>query len=213
MSRININDIEKFEQTGGDTNFFNSLKDDKDTAVIRLLHSDVDDLDIHAVHRVEVTNKDGKTINRYVGCLAPEGKPCPLCNSGNFRLIKIYLHLIHEGQYKIWERGKTMIRKIEGLFPRYGRDVNGLYGREFEVQRNGGKGDPKTSYEFYPLDKDGKTIEDFKDEKKDVEGTLILEWDANTMTDFLNGVDVYNKESSVTDEEIVPRVQTGREVF
>ena len=215
MSKISINDVDKFEQAGaGEVPYFNVLKDDKDTAIVRLMYQHEEEFYANVVHSVKVTNGDGKEFNRYVGCLAPQGKPCPLCNAGYFRQIKIYIHLIYDGKYYVWERGKTMIPKIVGLFPRYGRGVNGLWSRQFEVQRNGAKGDPKTSYEFYPLDPDDKTPADFKDfEKIDVDGSIILQWDANKMTDFLNGIDVYNSDRD--DDDVVPRNPAlgGKEVF
>lgn len=212
MSKIRIDQISEFEQSGGDIDYFSALKNDKDTAIIRLMYQHEDEFMANVVHQVEVTNKDGKQIKRYVGCLAPDGQPCPLCNGGYFRQIKLFIHLLHDGKYKIWERGKTMAPKLMGLFPRYGRGESGLWSRQFEVQRNGAKGDPKTTYEFYPLDQDGKSPQDFADiEKVDVDKTLILSWDAETMKRFLSGEDVYNAGTdgeSATNPPITPRVNT-----
>lgn len=194
MSRISIDEIGKFEQAGaGEIPYFNVLKDDKDTAIVRLMYEHEEEFGAYVVHQVEVTNQDGKDFTRYVGCLAPSGEPCPLCNAGYFRQFKIYIHMILDGEYSIWERGKTMIPKIQGLFPRYGRGEDGLWNREFEVQRNGAKGDTSTSYEFYPLDPDNKTKADFADIVPiKVEGSIILKWNAQQMADHLNGIDVYN---------------------
>lgn len=219
MSRIGINEIGKYEQTGGgDIPYFNALKDDKDTAIVRFMYQHEEEIDVFAVHSVPVVNHEGKEFNRAVGCLAPSGQPCPLCNGGYYRQIKIYIHMLVNGEYAIWERGKTMVPKITGLFPRYGRGENGLWGREFEIQRNGAKGDTKTSYEIYPLDPDNPKLDYGDDgvveaingqpvEKMEIEGPIILKWDAQTMLDYLDGIDVYNKDRN--DEGVAPRQQSN----
>lgn len=216
MAKLSFNQAKEFS-SGGDIKYF-TLKDDGDTAVARLMYTDKEEVEMFAVHRVKVINSKGDEITRYVSCLnhPDHPQPCPLCNSGNYPTVRMYLHMIVDDKYVIWERGKSMISKIGGLFPRYGRGEHGLWSREFEIQRNGAKGDPETNYEIYPLDADGKTPSDFSDDKFkkiDVEEELILRWDANTMKRHLNGEDVYNKD--VSEEDVKPRSSgiEGVEVF
>jgi hypothetical protein len=73
--------------------------------------------------------------------------------------LRLFLQVFdtRDGKLKIWERGQTFVPKILGLMNKYGS----LIERPFEIQRFGKKGDTKTTYEIYPLDKDGKSSVDF----------------------------------------------------
>lgn len=186
MAKINYQDVDKYS-SGGSNEFF-SLKNDMDTAVVRFLYEKEDELDIYAVHQVEIEGK-----KRWVECIAvgEDAEVCPLCESGNFRRIKLFLQLEHEGVVKTWERGKNFIPKIMGLFNKYGYDREGNYqggliNRPYEVERHGKVGDTKTTYETYPLDKDNKTLEDFP-EKQKLLGSFIIQKSAAEMDELLNG--------------------------
>lgn len=149
MARIDINNLDQvMEQfSGGGAGFF-ALKNDKDCAKVRFLHTDQHSLDIMIVHQAEINGK-----KRWVSCLSDEEHQCPLCKVGNQQVLKLFLQLedLRDGKRKIWERGKTFIPTIIGMMNKYG-DLNN---RVYEIERHGKAGDTKTSYQLYPLDRDG----------------------------------------------------------
>lgn len=158
MARIDINNLDQvMEQfSGGGAGFF-ALKNDKDCAKVRFLHTDQHSLDIMIVHQAEVNGK-----KRWISCLSDETHQCPLCKAGNQQVLKLFLQLedLRDGKRKIWERGKTFIPTIIGMMNKYG-DLNN---RIYEIERHGKAGDTKTSYQLYPLDRDGITSEHTREE-------------------------------------------------
>ena len=166
MAKITVQEaIESFSNDGRGADFF-VLKQDKESVVVRMLVRDVDDLDIYTVHRVNINEKD-----RYVDCLG--AGECPLCASGDKVTRKIFIQMIDErdGKLKIWDRGKSIIDKMNGLVNKYGS----LYNRRIEIERHGKPKDPQTDYVFYVLDSDD-TDYDSLPAKKEIAGVdkLIL---------------------------------------
>lgn len=157
------------ENSGGSNNKFFQLKNDKDTAVVRFLHEGEEDLDWYIVHSVEIEGK-----KRHVKCT--EESDCPLCKSGNKPQLKLFLQLVQkgddEGVIRTWERGQKFIPKILSFINRYGN----LCAQPVEIERLGKKGDTKTDYQLYPLQKDDKTLADLPERQKLVgENAFILE--------------------------------------
>lgn len=185
MAKININQSGKY--SGGEGAEFFSLKDDGDTARVRLLYDQEDgsDLDYFLVHQVEINGK-----KRYVDCLAVQEDgtmdthKCPLCQSGNPRQEKLFLQLYNEDEDKlqVWERGRTFVAKVQSLINRFGS----LVGQTIEIERNGKKGSQSTTYSFYPYNSDGKTLDDFP-EKQDLTSKLIIEANEEDMEKIING--------------------------
>lgn len=172
---------EAYEKYGksGNSEFF-KLKNDRDKAVVRFLFAGENDIDFYVVHRVKVGDKF-----RHVLCKQEEGY-CPLCNSGNKPQLKLFLQLVEDGDdtVKIWERGKTFVPIILGLIDKY----SPLHSRQFEVERFGKPNDMKTTYQIYPLDEDGKRLEDLP-EKVELVGpnALILDKTVEDMEAIANG--------------------------
>lgn len=185
MARININNSGKYTNNGG-TTFF-SLPDDGDVAKVRFLYDQEDgsDLDYYLVHQVELNGK-----KRYVNCLAVQEDgsldthKCPLCQEGNMRQEKLFLQLYNEetDEVQLWERGKTFVPKIQSLINR----KKHLVAQSIEVERNGKKGSQSTTYQFYPLDVDEKTLEDFP-EKVDLLEKFIIDATYEDMEAIING--------------------------
>jgi len=176
---FNMADADNYGGQGGG-GFF-SLKDDKDIATIRFMYDTIDDVQGYACHEVEV---DGK--KRYVGCLRHYSQPvtdCPFC-AAQYRVIaKLFLHVydVETEEVKIWDRGKTFFSKISSLCARY----NPLVSTPFEVERNGKRGDTRTTYETYALDTDETTLEDLP-EIPELLGTLILDKSYEEMEFYLD---------------------------
>ena len=149
--------MEESDNYGAQKSNYFSLKDDKDTAHIRFLYNDINDVEGVATHEIEV---NGKKMD--VECLRNYNEPlekCPLCAAGYKVNAKLFIPVYDEGskESKIWTRGKTFFSKLSSLCSRY----NPLVATPFEVERNGKKGDTNTSYELYPLKSDDAIIEDF----------------------------------------------------
>lgn len=185
MAKISLANSGKYSSVA--TNDFFTLADDGDVARVRFLYEEPDgsDVDYFLVHEVEV---DGK--KRYAACLAidEEGNlhpdDCPLCKAGYKRIEKLFLQVYveDEGKVKTWDRGKTFVSKIMTYINRYGS----LVAQPIEIERRGKKGSTNTTYEMFPLEKDGKTVDDFP-EKQNLLGTFILDLTAEECYEVLDG--------------------------
>lgn len=181
MSRFNANEVENYGGNGGAGYF--SLKNDKETAQVRFMYNNIDDVEGYAVHQVEI---DGK--KRYVNCLREYNQPvsdCPFCEARNFQLAKLFVPLydIEDDKVKIWERGKKFFSKIGSICARYSNPT--VVSHIFEIERNGKPGDQTTSYEIYETDQDNTTMEDLP-EKPELLGGLILDKSADEMRYYLD---------------------------
>ena len=179
MARFNASEIDNYGGQGGG-GFF-ALKNDKDVATVRFMYETIDDVMGYAVHEVEL---DGK--KRYVNCLREYNQPiddCPLCAAKSRVIAKLFIKLYDEEseEVKIWDRGKTFFSKLSSLCARY----NPLVATPFEIERNGKKGDTKTTYETYALDTDDTTLEDLP-ETQPILGTLVLDKTYEELEFFLD---------------------------
>jgi len=179
MARFNVNEVENYGGRGG-RGFF-ALRNDKDVATVRFMYNSIDDIQGYSVHEIEVNGK-----KRYVNCLREYNQPlddCPLC-AAKFRVIAklfVILYDVESEEVKIWDRGKTFFSKLSSLCARY----SPLVSTPFEIERNGKKGDAKTTYEIYALDTDDVTLEDLP-EVPELLGTLILDKSYEELEFFLD---------------------------
>lgn len=165
------------------TSFF-SLPNDKDTARIRFMYNNMDDVFGYAVHEVEVGDK-----RKQVNCLREYTDPkdvCPFCAAGIPVKAKVYVPLydVKEETVKIWERGKKYLGTLSSICSRYASADKPLVSQVFEIERNGKKGDPATTYREYPIDRDNTTLKDLP-EVPDVLGSLVLDKTAEEMSYFV----------------------------
>ena len=181
MARFNFEDADKYGGQGGSGYF--SLKDDRDTAVVRFLYNSPDDVEGYAVHEVEI---DGR--KRYVNCLREYNQPiddCPFCKARKYQTAKLFIPLYNEDAKKVqvWERGKKFFGKLSSVLSRC--DADPICSQTFEIERNGKKGDTQTTYEIYQTrDKaDDMTLEDF--DTPQILGRLILDKSADDMEFYL----------------------------
>ena len=154
MSRFNFENAENY---GAQKSNYFSLKDDGDTAIIRFLYNDINDIEGVAVHEVQVGDR---TMD--VECLRSYDEPvekCPLCAAGMKQNAKMFVKVYDEGskESKIWTRGRTFFNKLSSLCARY----NPLVSTSFEIERIGKKGDTSTTYETYPKQTANLRVEDF----------------------------------------------------
>lgn len=152
--RFNFNEADNYG--AAKSNYF-SLKDNGDTAMIRFLYNDINDVQGVAVHEVQDGDKkfDVECIRAYN---EPVSK-CPLCEAGNKQNAKIFVKVydMDSNESKIWTRGKTFFNTLSGLCSHY----NPLVSMPFEIERHGKKGDTSTTYQTYPTQMDNSRIEDF----------------------------------------------------
>lgn len=153
MGRVDFNDVDSYQSNSGSSQFF-SLANNKDKAIVKFLVDDIMDLEILAVHEINV---DGKM--RKVSCLRSFNEPitnCPLCAAGNKITIRYYVPMMvysadslgnYVGTVKLWEKGKNFKSDISTMVTSY----QPLSNYPIEITRNGEKGDMHTTYTFLPV--------------------------------------------------------------
>lgn len=183
MSRVKIDDFEKYEvSTNSKTNFFN-LDNDGDSAVVRFMYESLDEIEGVACHTVKVGDKE-----RKVACLREYGDPldnCPFCAHKIAVSPRLFLEmkqyertpdgraLTGQESTVVWERGRSFIKKLTTLAMNY----NPLCDYFFIITRCGKKGDSQTSYEILEFRGDTSAVTDksLPEEPYDPVGTLV--WD------------------------------------
>lgn len=188
MARFNANEIGNYGTSsgGGKVDFF-SLKNDKDTARVRILYESAEDIEGFSVHRVQVGDKE-----RYVNCLREYNDPvdkCPFCAAKLPVQAKLFVPLYNEDLDKVqfWERGKTFYSQLSSICTRYPNVVSMV----FDIERNGKPRDTKTTYQFFPAGAaDGTTVDDIMtdlemDSVPSPLGGIILDKTAEEMSAYL----------------------------
>lgn len=193
MARFTANEADNYGGQGNGSFF--SLKNDKDTAVVRFMYNTLEDIEGFAVHEVEIGGK-----KRYVNCLREYNEPvdnCPLCAARYKVLAKLFVMLydVDAEEVKVWDRGKTFLSKLSSLCARY----NPLVATPFEIERQGKKGDTNTTYETFAMQSDDMTLEDLP-EVPELLGGLILDKSYEELQFFLDNGDFPKEEG----EEAAP---------
>lgn len=182
--------LNKYDNGGFNKTGWFQLKDDGDTATVRLLHKGQTgieegtgepkyDFPIYEVHKVDV---DGSGRIRAVLC---KGEQCELCKSGNKPQLRMFLQMVNldekdkEKQLQLWERGLTDIKQMLGLTGEYGD----LTQRDIKIRRSGAKGSMKTTYQYFPKDKTPMEIP----EPQNLVGSLILDLDREDQIRAIEG--------------------------
>lgn len=128
--------------------FFN-LINDGDEAVVRILHSNPNTIEIVDTHRIEV---DGK--RKRIRC---NGDGCPLCANANNIDKRMYLHLYDytDNKEKVWDRTDKILYQLNSLFESW----NPLDSAVVKITRHGNefpKYDvvPQNPMNYAPVDKE-----------------------------------------------------------
>ena len=179
MASFSISQADSIGGQGGG-GFFR-LKNDLDTAKVRILYNGADSVHPQSVHECEV---DGK--KRWVDCLRGYGDPvdaCPFCKAGRYVNIKYFIPLfnIDANTTQIWERGKDFGSKLSSICSRY----PDTYSHVFTIERHGKAGYQQTSYEIYEEEKtEGVSLNDF--DVQNPVGTVVMVKTAEEMNAYLN---------------------------
>lgn len=182
--------LDKYDNGGFTKTGWFQLKDDGDTATVRLLHKGQVgteegtgepkyDFPIFEVHKLDV---DGSGRDRTVLC---KGEHCELCKAGNKPSLRMFLQMLNldekdkDKQVQLWERGLTDIKQMLGLTGEYGD----LTQRDIKIKRSGAKGSLKTTYQYFPKDKSERDIP----EPQNLVGSLILDLDRDEQIKAIEG--------------------------
>jgi len=201
--KFNANEIDNYVQ---ETTGYFSLKDDGDSARVRVLYEGVSDVEGFCVHQIQMRDRSF----RYVDCIRDYNDPidaCPLCackNDDNKKLrtkIWIPLYNVDTNETVMWERGNQFWKKV--LYPLMVEKGEPFCGHIFEIVRHGAAGDTNTTYEFVDLGVDDTTLDDF-DEIPNPLGTMILNKNFEELTTFVK------TGSFDADEDDIPDVPVRR---
>lgn len=168
MARVAIGDADKYGGQGG-AGFF-QLADNGDSAEVRLMYEDIEDIQCDTVHTIDVVGKDGKVVmgkngrprQQYVACLRDykDSKDvCPFCRENMYMGVRLIIPIydIAENKVKIWDKGKKMFKKISRLASRHPDIVSQV----FRIEREGEAGDQQTDYYIEAVgDPDDTTLKD-----------------------------------------------------
>lgn len=221
MARMLHDDAKQFENNNTYEIF--SLADDQDSERVQILVNIPDDILAYTVHEVPDISSSGKPYTRKVSCLKTSKDDldgiCPLCDSGQkikvSRFIPVYSY--NEGVVKLWERsGKFIDTNLFGFIRRM-QVQNGIEDMKnlvVDIVRNGKRGDNKTTYAFYPMERvEPKDVSGI--EIPEVEGGIIALWDKKDMNYYVttgNKPEKHNSsENSENNVEIKPRTRSYNE--
>lgn len=151
MSRITIREAETLSENSQKSYSWFQLKNDHDIKKVRLLVNTIDDIDAFVVHSIEVNGR-----NKWVNCTRDnETDPldnCVYCKNGDKARVRVFLQLqdVETGDLLIWDRSPQIIQILRSVVKR----INGpIYQTIIEIERVGKAGDPKTTYQFYPAER------------------------------------------------------------
>lgn len=204
---MNLKDIlKKYENNNKKTEdkqvpFF-TLKKDGESAAVRFLVKDVEDLGnyVFEAHKVKIGDYDN-----FVKCL---GKECVCCRETRTTL-RMFVPVLNlkTNQVEIWGRGMSEIKAIMNLIDKYGKKFGNLHDCVFEVKRNGGKGDTNTSYSI--LFEDNDTLENVESLIEEVPSLVgrnfryIIDLNAEQQADVLvTGQLSWTKKEENTEESV-----------
>lgn len=220
MARMSFNDFQKSvnEPKGSTTSTrikFFSLKDDKEEALVRIMHDNLESFDMGYTHTIDTAN--GK---RKVSCLRENlNSPvdaCPLCKEGSKLFQKIFIHMVRYDKAEdgsivatpcVWERdARTYGNKLATLLNEYGPLSDCI----FKIRRNGKAGSKDTTYEILFGNPNLYNPEIYK---KDTEafdhysafGTIVME---KSFEELSNVVNTNNNE--IPNNYTEPQVNTPR---
>lgn len=176
MGRINPNDYDKYDSQNNSNSEWLKLQNHGDVARVQFLYDSYNDLETFACHKVKVgVSESGRDIERLVDCKRNYDDPidmCPFCAAGMpvkpVTMVSMFDH--KDQKVKIWERGTTFRKQLESFFNRYPK----LSDMVFEIERNGQKGDKKTTYQLFPMP-DVEPVDVSEVERPEFLGTVIMD--------------------------------------
>ena len=210
--KFSMDDLDKYSpEKKGD---YFVLKNDGDSAQVRILYENINDVEGHCVHKVK--QKNG--FFNYVECLRNYEDPidcCPLCASKQNGDSKLYskiwvpLYLTEDSKVVLWERGKSFWK--DQLYPLMVEKGEPFCGHVFTIERHGEAGDMETTYELIDEGCDDIRLDDF-DEIPNPVGTIILEKTFEELENFVKTRSFEEESNEVPDLPIRRRSTNGENV-
>lgn len=207
--------LTKYENAGNGGNFDSKfkwffLKDDGDTAVVRFLLSDENDIlkFTKEIHKVKINGYENKVL-----CL---GDKCEICkNNDEHPSLRIWIPLYNadKDELQMWERGLNDIKELMNLIEEYG----GLDERDYKVKRNGKAKSNKTTYSYFPKDKEERAkLDEYKEEIPNIVGRdykYVLDLTAEQQIEAMNTGEVTWKKNDEENTNSNSNTDGGEEVF
>lgn len=215
----NANDVVPKTEYQNDITRF-SLKDNGDSAVVRFLHENMEDIKGYVTHEITlVSKKKGTEYHKKVACLTDNCSLCRAASSGNPSVKpargELFLNLFNTatGRVEVWTRTHRFFERLDLYFNRLKFNLNPI-----EIVRNGAKGDNKTTYEFFATDGEGSPLKDFVEEKNieipEILGTEVLELTTEEMNHYLETGEINKTTEQIKEEQApLPRRRTAKTGF
>ena len=207
MSRVTTEQARKI--TNSSSNGYFSLKNDKDSAIVRFMYNSVSDIETFAVHEVQVNG-----FNKHVDCLkdAEGNGSCPFCDKGIKRTARTFfkLYKIDTDSVEIWDCGVKRAPGLENILKmsRSGKLVNDV----FEIVRHGKAKATDTEYELVYKGTDEKTLEDLPN-APELYGRYILKKTPEEMEYYITHNEFQKTSDTKSSEEEKPVKRVNRSVF
>ena len=212
MARVSAQKIDSVTSTGGD---FLKLANDKDVQGVRFLYEDMSEIFYDTVHGIETINADGHKNYKYVDCLREENDSpdvCPLCANGHKNTAKLFLQMVtvddnevESQNVTIWDRGKNFYKTLETYTRNLQKrgEVNTLCGVITEIERNGAKGDMKTSYDLFNCNGEARTLDELPAQIDVRAEGIVLEKTYEELEFYVENE--YFDDEEAPEEEVAPR--------
>lgn len=197
MARLSYGDNQStgnYKNNQNQVGFF-QLKNDGDTAIVRIMHDSIEDFDLLSVHTLQMGNK-----YRKVNCLRSSPydpiENCPFCEISKPVSGRFFVHLLQydrdaQGNLVIkpviWDRAKSQFApKLKSLIEEYGP----LSQRLFKIKRTGAAGATNTTYDLIPCDREIFNDSNYPNKPDafsnyDVLGTMVLNKTAPEMITYI----------------------------
>lgn len=157
MAKLDFNDIRSSSTNNSNRVSYFSLKNDKDEAVVRIMHDSIDSFELLTVHNIQVGNRYRK-INCCRESAMDDISKCPLCAQNAPIQKRFFIHLLQytkaaDGsinvEAKVWERNAKYATVIKNLLDNCGP----LSDTICKIIRKGAAGDVGTDYDIIPVNK------------------------------------------------------------
>ena len=190
--------MEKVEDFSPNKPGFFTLKNDGDSARVRILYESIADVDGYIVHRVKTRNGYA-----YVNCLRQNYDDpfdvCPLCASKDEDHKKtvtkfwVPMYNLDKNEVVLWERGKSFWNDV--LYPLMVEKGSPFCGHVFIVERHGEAKSMDTTYDFIEDGVDDTVLDDF-DSIPDAFGLAVQDRSFEELENFVRTCDFSGKEAA-----------------
>lgn len=193
---------EMLEKSSGSGVKFFKLKNDGESAIVRFINKDGDDLNAYLVHKKKLPTEEGdREVFKSIMCYGDD--TCPICRTGDNPSIRAYLFMLDENDnLLVWERGKAFLQDLVGYIQRYGV----LNDRDYEIVRRGRAGDMNTKYQLFPLEREERNLPD----TPEVEGRFVMKLNKNDLKKVVNGTYVLPSRQQEQQEQQEGQGSQGR---